>query len=310
MITDNGCRKTDLYQRRSLTLVSLVSQLIPWIRLTKLPVCLLVAFSALFGFVLADPGNFAGAMITTFGMLLLACGGASLNSLQEIRLDASMKRTRNRPLPSGRLTILQAAVCTTLLLTAGLAILFWGRPSPVAAGVGLVAIILYNLVYTKLKTKTAIAIVPGAISGALPPYIGWVAAGGAPLSVPALSLFVLFILWQVPHSLLILLHHRQDYLENDIPSLVKMLPEAALKRIFIVWIAAFSVVLLLVSGFYAGMSAGINILVWICTSVLFVGFCFCLSCQYKNNYYYLFIQLNCYLFFIMSVLIVGRLYSG
>ncbi len=312
MITGNGYRRRRLINGRSAKewVVSLpaIGRLGPWLQLAKFPVCLLVAFSTLFGCVLAEPEGIARAVTASVGMLLLACGGATLNSLQEVGLDASMVRTKDRPLPSGRLKAGQAAVLAPLLIAAGLIVLYLGVPSLLAASLGLAAVVLYNLLYTTLKTKTLIAIIPGAMSGALPPYIGWVAAGGDPLSITALWLGVLFILWQVPHALLILLNHRHDYLDTPIPSLVKLFSETSLKRLFIIWIGAFFVVLLLVSGLPIRLTVEAKLLVWISVPLMFCVFCKQISCQKDIDYYYLFIQLNLYLFLIMALVVGERLY--
>ena len=116
-------------------------------------------------------------------------------------------------------------------IVAGTSVLYLGSYLLRTLCLSLIAVVLYNMLYTRLKKRTIAAIIPGAISGALPPYIGWTSAGGDPFSGTALLLSVLFILWQVPHSLLILLRHKDDYLHNALPSLVKILPESSLKRI-------------------------------------------------------------------------------
>jgi protoheme IX farnesyltransferase len=308
----NGCKKTSLITRQEVGQwfigLPLFGRLIPWFQLTKVSVCLLVSFSTLFGFVLATPVHLGRAMVTFLGMLLLSCGGAALNSLQEITLDASMVRTRNRPLPSGRIKKGPALLLALLLITSGIGVFSFLISSPIAAGLGIVAVVLYNLVYTTMKTKTVIAIIPGAVSGALPPYIGWVAGGGAPFSATAFLVGVLFILWQVPHSLLILLHHKEDYEKNPMPSLIKLFPVSSIRRLFLIWAGSFFLVLLLFLQFFIEMTFGIKILVWISAIILFAGFCIQLSCHAKNDYYYLFIQFNCYLFSVMAILIGERLF--
>ena len=164
-----------------------IGRVMPWLRLTKLPVCLLIAFSALFGSIVAGDVNLARIFLTALGVLFLACGSAALNSLQEIRLDSSMSRTKNRPLPRRVIPAGQALVLALLLVATGLLLLFMGSHLLRPVELGLMAVVLYNLIYTPLKTRTVAAIVPGALSGALPPYIGWSASGGDPLSGTAFS---------------------------------------------------------------------------------------------------------------------------
>jgi len=225
-------------------------------------------------------------------------------------LDASMARTQDRPLPKGRIEAGQALVLALLLISAGIIILYQASHQKITVVLALTAVILYNLVYTNLKTRTVVAIIPGAVSGALPPYIGWTAAGGDPFATSAVCLVSLFILWQIPHSLLILLRHQCDYLRNDIPSLLKIFSEATLKRLFLVWIAAFCIVLLLFTGMISGLAIGVKVVVWISAFILFIVFCFQLSCKNKTDYYFLFIQLNCYLLFVMALLVGHKLYFG
>jgi heme o synthase len=313
MNTCNGCRKSNLINRlpagRGICPPVRI-RVAAWLHLIKLPVCLLVAFSTLFGSVLAGPVTLSRTMLTVLGMLLLACGSAAFNSLQEIQLDASMTRTKDRPLPQGRISGCQAGVFALLLVVAGLWCLYLGSHLLRTVGLGLVAVVLYNLVYTTLKTRTVAAIIPGALSGALPPYIGWSAAGGDPLSGTALMLCSLFVLWQVPHSLLIVLSHKDDYLKNDIPSPVKLFPESSLKRIFMVWTVAFFSGLLFFTGVPFGLSEGVRLLVWMSIFVVFLSVCLQLPRERRPDYHVLFIQQNCYLFFIMAILISEKLFFG
>jgi heme o synthase len=279
-----------------------------WLQLVKLPVCLLVAFSTLFGAVLAGPVTLFRTVPTTLGMLLLACGGAALNSLQEIHLDASMTRTKYRPLPQGRISQGQAGMTAFLLISTGILGLYLGSHLLRTVGLGLITVALYNLVYTTLKTRTVAAIIPGALSGALPPYIGWSAAGGDPLSTTALLLCCLFILWQVSHTLLIVLSHKDDYLRSEIPSLVKLFPESSLKRIFMVWTMAFFTVLLFFTGIPIGITDGVRILTWVSVIVVFLSVCLQLPLERRPDYRILFIQQNGYLFFIMTLFISDKLF--
>jgi protoheme IX farnesyltransferase len=282
--------------------------MVAWLNLVKLPVCLLAAFSTLFGSVLAGPVTLSKTMLTALGMLLFACGSAAFNSLQEIRLDASMTRTKDRPLPQGCISRGQAGAFAFLLVATGLWVLYLGSHLLRTVGLGLVAVVLYNLVYTTLKTKTVAAIIPGALSGALPPYIGWSAAGGDLLSGTAFLLCCLFVLWQVPHSLLIVLSHKDDYLRSDIPSLVKLFPESSLKRIFMVWTGAFFTALLFFTGVPIGLIDGVRVLVWISVFVVFLSVCLQLPRERRPDYHVLFIQQNCYLFFIMVILISSKVF--
>lgn len=312
MNINNGSKKSSLINRlparQQNAYFPVIGWLVPWMQLTKLPLCLLVAFSSLLGSVLAGPVQMPRIALTTMGMLLLTCGCATLNSLQEIQLDASMARTKKRPLPEGRILGNQAATLALLLIVAGILVLYLGSHLLRTLGLTLIAVVLYSGIYTCLKKKTVAAIIPGAISGALPPYIGWTAAGGDPFSLTALFLSLLFILWQVPHSLLILLRHKDDYLDNALPSLIKLLPESSLKRICIVWVGAFTSCVLFFSVVPVGLTVALKLLLHISVWFLFVVFWVQLNRARKPDYRFLYIYLNLYLFFTMTILAGGRIF--
>ncbi|MDR3629043.1 MAG: protoheme IX farnesyltransferase [Desulfocapsaceae bacterium] len=311
MNTGNGCRKiegADLLATGQDCIYPFQGRIRSLLQLCKLPICLMVAFSAFFGSVLAGPAGPSSTLMITLGMMLLAGGGAALNSWQEVRLDSSMSRTRNRPLPRGLVPAGQAAILAILLITAGLIMLYLGSRKPLAAGLGFAAVILYNVFYTPLKTRTVAALIPGAVSGALPPYIGWTAAGGDPLSSFALLMVVCFILWQIPHSLLLTLTYRDDYLESDIPSPIKLFSEASLKRLLLVWVGAFLAVLLCWTELLMGLAGWARFLIPMSICIVFILFCVQLPGRRKSGYHSIFIQFNCYLFFVMAILAGDRLF--
>jgi protoheme IX farnesyltransferase len=101
-----------------------------------------------------------------------------------------------------------------------------------------------NGVYTPFKETSVFALFPGGLAGAIPPLIGWNAAGGLLNDSRAGLLLALFFLWQIPHFCMILLYHQEDYRSTRQPTLIRLLPEQSLKRITLVWILAFSAVAL------------------------------------------------------------------
>jgi heme o synthase len=311
MNISNGCKKNSVIEvlRGIFAGVgsSVFSRLIPWLQLTKLPLCLLVAFASLLGSVMAGPVQMVRSLTISLGMLFIACGCAALNSLQEISLDASMARTNKRPLPQGRISWRGAGGSALLLFIAGFSVMYGGAESLLSLGLALLAVVLYGGIYTYLKKKTVAAIIPGAISGALPVYIGWTAGGGDPLSSTAFFLILLFILWQVPHSLLILLRYKDEYLAHTLPSLVKILPEPSLRRICMVWTGAFNAGVLFFSVTPAGLTDTARFLLHICVWALFVALWAQMHRERKPDYQYLYIQLNLYLFFAILILTGDRL---
>ena len=150
------------------------------------------------------------------GTILSSAGAAALNMLMERRLDARMERTRNRPLPAGRLGGGEAALFGALLSAGGLAWLALGV-NLLAMAVSAATIFSYLALYTPLKTKTSLCTFVGAIPGALPPVLGWAATGS--LEGGALVLFLILFFWQLPHFLALAWMYRDDYARGGFPML-------------------------------------------------------------------------------------------
>jgi protoheme IX farnesyltransferase len=179
------------------------------------------------------------------GIFLLAGGGATLNNIQDRNYDKMFKRTQNRVLPQNKISIKKAYIQAIVLILPGLLSL-WAASSSLAPMVlGIFSIILYNCIYTTLKPKTAIAIFPGVMCGMLPPFIGWIAAGGRPFDTQILTVMMAFGLWQVPHSWLVALKYHDDYDQAKIPGILNIFSVFVLKRVFFVWVVSFAFTLLL-----------------------------------------------------------------
>jgi protoheme IX farnesyltransferase len=205
-------------------------------QLTKLPIASASTLTAAAGYLSAG-GSFRWDMVTMLlGTLLLALGSCALNEWQERRLDAQMDRTAQRPIPSGRVSSNLALGLGLGLASAGALLLL--RHGWLAALIGGLALLWYNGVYTPLKRKTPFAVVPGALIGALPPALGWIAAGGLPGDPRMWTLCLVFFLWQVPHFWLLLLRHDRDYRKAGFPTLSGRLASVQTRRLLFVWIAA------------------------------------------------------------------------
>jgi len=190
-----------------------------WLELTKPRITAMVVLTALVGFVTASPdpawGLLLGAALTGTG--LVAAGASVLNQVMERDTDALMLRTRARPLPAGRLGVGEARAFGALLTASGLACLLWWSGT-LAAAVAFATWASYLFAYTPLKRRTPLATLVGAVPGALPPVIGWVAARGR-LEPGAFILFAILFLWQVPHFLAIAWLYRDDYARGGFPML-------------------------------------------------------------------------------------------
>ena len=208
-----------------------------FLKLTKFPIAALSMLSAATGYVVALRGWTWGLLPVCLGTLLLAMGACALNEWQERDLDARMPRTRQRPIPSSAVGPGRAFALGALLVIGGIGVL-WGLCGPVPAGFGCLSVLWYNGVYTPLKRLTAFAVVPGALIGALPPAIGWTAAGGAAGDPRLLAMAFFFFIWQVPHFWLLLFKHGEEYAEAGFPSLTRLFTEAQLGRLTSVWMLA------------------------------------------------------------------------
>lgn len=220
---------------------------VAYIELCKIRIALLSAFSAATGFLLAVTELRSQVIILVLGVFLLACGSSALNQYQERDTDATMPRTCNRPLPTRRIRPVNALCFSLALLFSGLStlLLTGGFSAPL---LGLLAVAWYNGVYTYLKSKTAFAVVPGALIGAIPPAIGWITGGGAGLDPKLLTLCFFFFIWQVPHSWLHIMKFGHEYEKAGLPTLTKIFNTLQMKRIIFNWIFATTVSCLFLSA--------------------------------------------------------------
>jgi protoheme IX farnesyltransferase len=189
-----------------------LSRLTDYLALTKPRIGIMALFTVAVGYVLGAGFATNGRVLThvLVGAGLVAAGGSALNQLIERRLDARMRRTSNRPLPTGRISPEEAAVFGAVLSGAGLAYL--AATVPMAATIAAaLTFLIYVFIYTPLKTFTVWNTLVGAIPGALPPVIGWCAATGWNNPNGALALFTILFLWQLPHFLAIAWMYREDY---------------------------------------------------------------------------------------------------
>lgn len=229
---------------------------------------------------LAAAGTFAGSLLhqtpqpglglTLAGALLLACGCSALNQVQERAEDGRMERTRQRPLPAGRLRPMTALGLSAACLASAALLLGLRGGLPALALAGLV-VLVYNVLYTPLKKVTAFSMLVGGLAGAMPPVLGFAAEGGAPGDARILVLAAVFYCWQVPHFWLFAWLHREDYRAAgfrvpDLPGLTgpRRLP-------FLAWLTAYCAGMLLVPGFCLVSSAPAK---WF-VAALAVGLCAC-----------------------------------
>lgn len=228
------------------------------VELSKFRITLFVSLTSLFGYICAE-GKFTSALIAPIlGVFILSSGSACVNHYQERITDALMDRTKNRPIPSGRIKPNNALVLSILLIVIGLAILYFSAGA-IATLLGLLNLFWYNGVYTPLKKVFALAIIPGSLVGAIPPAIGWVAGGGNLFDWQLIILAFFFFIWQIPHFWLLLLVFSKDYEQAGFPTLTKIFNRGQLSRITFIWITATAVTSFLIPVFIAVHSSYIEI---------------------------------------------------
>ncbi len=180
--------------------------------LTKVRLNTFVLITTFFGFLLGSRAHGFDAWLlfhTLLGTAAAAFGSAAFNQLMEIELDSRMARTANRPLPSGRMGAIVAFFIGWVLAGFGI-IHLSAKVNEPAAYLAAATVAIYVFIYTPLKRMSSVNTLVGAIPGAIPPVIGWVAAGGA-LDTGAWFLFALLFVWQLPHFVAINWLCREEY---------------------------------------------------------------------------------------------------
>jgi protoheme IX farnesyltransferase len=191
-----------------------------YLELTKPRITLLILICTAVGYWFGCGASFHWTILAhaLLGTALLASGTSALNQWYEVDSDAKMRRTRRRPLPAGRIKRRHGLAFGLLLSAAGFADLWYGT-NPLAAALGLFTLLSYLLLYTPLKQRSPACTTVGAIPGAMPPLIGYAAAGYG-IDAGALALFLILFVWQFPHFDAIAWMYRDDYARGGI----RMLP--------------------------------------------------------------------------------------
>lgn len=217
--------------------------------LNKVRITLIVALTTLAGYVLANKHIDENVILPMLGIYILACGSAALNHYQDRDKDKLMERTKNRPLPSGRISVKMVILIGAAEIIVGTYIIYIGSNWE-AAALGFMAFIWYNGIYTPLKRVTAFAVIPGSVIGSIPPAVGWVVGGGDFLDIGLLVLAVFFFISQVPHFWLLMLKYGKEYEVAGFPSITSVLTPLQIKRAIFIWTVSTAIIgtLLVLSG--------------------------------------------------------------
>ncbi len=206
-----------------------------FIVLTKFVLSFAVSLSALFAYVMVQ-GEIGWEMVgATLAILLVAMGVSTLNQVQEYKEDSLMKRTAHRPIASGKLSPLGGIAIGGILILLSL-VLIYSLLGITGVNLFLFAFLVYNGLYTPLKKKSALAVVPGGILGVIPPAVGWLAAGGSLYDPQFFALGLFFFVWQVPHFWLLVMLHYGDYDNAGYPNAMALFGRFSLQRLTFSWL--------------------------------------------------------------------------
>ncbi len=277
-----------------------------WLELTKFKLSFSVALSPVAGYFMFGT-DFSSSLMGVFvGTLLLATGVAALNQYQERQVDGKMPRTHKRPIPMGLISERQALLGVSVLLLLGFLVL-WFFTTPITTLLGFINVIWYNAIYTPLKKISAFAVIPGGVCGALPPMMGWTAAGGELWHPKIVLLALFFFVWQIPHFWLILLKYGREYTKAGLPSVTAIWNQKQLKSITFIWMLTTGVSALLLPVFNMVFVLTLKVLLALFT-VVYMYYIY--QSLYKNaekvNFREAFIAINIFLISIMTLLVVQQ----
>ncbi len=236
--------ETEIYKKRTAREV-LMTKLSDYAELVKLKLNMLVVTTSLFAYLMsASQVSGLEIVVLVLGGLMISGSSGAINEILEISSDAQMKRTADRPLPAGRMSVQEAWIASIVILVLGLSMLYTVF-NPLTMIMSLMVVILYAFVYTPLKKITPISVLVGAIPGALPPVIGVTAATGS-IDGLALFLFILQFMWQFPHFWAVAFMAKEDYKKAGF----KMIPNNEEKSRFIaIQCIFYTVSLIMMSSF-------------------------------------------------------------
>ena len=198
------CLRFKIYKPKALNatlnIFSIKSIFTDFKEITKAGLAVSVLFSSIAGYLLGfnadNPFSWNTFFLLVFGGYCMVGASNAFNQVIEKDLDILMDRTKNRPVPSGRMSVNTALIIASSLTIIGLIMLYLINPK--TAMFGAISIFLYTSLYTPLKTQTPLSVFVGAIPGAIPFMLGWVAASGS-FGIEAGTLFLIQFFWQFPH---------------------------------------------------------------------------------------------------------------
>jgi len=276
-------------------------------KLSKFNLSLAIAFSTLTGCFFFSGRFNLNSLWATLGVFFLSAAASTLNQVQEREHDAVMNRTKKRPLPSGLITVNVAMMYFWgNLILGSLVLSLTGSLSALLLGLG--NLVWYNFVYTYSKRMTSFSVIVGSVNGAIPPMIGWAAAGGNPLH-PTIMFFAFFIfLWQMPHFWLLLIKYGEEYREAGFHTLNVKVSDALLKRIIFLWTVATSVSSMFFPYFHIMQRQYLAVVVVLLNFAIIVLFYRMLfKSGYQFSFRKAFMAINFFMLLVLVILILDRI---
>lgn len=275
--------------------------------LAKIRITISVTITCLIGYLLFSSSLTILLLFAIIGTFLLASGSSALNHFQEVEYDAMMERTANRPLASNTISTTHGLIFGLTISLIGFLLLIM-YVNELAAYLGLSALFIYNAIYTPMKRFSVLAVFPGAIIGAIPPMIGWVAAGGqiSDAQILALAFFIFF--WQIPHFWLLVLIYDEDYRKAGYPTLTEKISQLQLKRVTFIWIFNLAVCSVIFPFYKLSSSLIVNIVFLISGSYMIWGSRTLLKDEFdKKLIRKTFMRVNLFVLIVLFTLIIEKL---
>jgi heme o synthase len=275
----------------------------------RFKVSLAVTFSAYASGLICRRGFSLLDLLPFSGIFLLAAGASALNQYQEKEWDSRMERTKKRPLPSSEITTTASLWLSVLLIVSGSALIACSGHM-ITLILGIFTVLWYNGLYTYLKRKSAFAVVPGALTGAVPILMGWTASGGYLFHPFPLYLAFFIFLWQVPHFWLLTLFHESDYRNAGFPVLSDLFTVNRMKKIIFTWLIAASLSSLLMVLFGVVRHNATAIFILVMNSLLLFFSAFYLFMSEPPRYRLLFLLVNIFMLLVFCMIIADNIFPG
>lgn len=275
--------------------------------LAKIRITISVTITCLIGYLLFSSSLTILLLFAIIGTFLLASGSSALNHFQEVEYDAMMERTANRPLASNTISTTHGLIFGLTISLVGFFLLIM-YVNELAAYLGLSALLIYNGIYTPMKRKSVLAVFPGAIIGAIPPMIGWVAAGGQLTDTQILALAFFIFFWQIPHFWLLVLIYDEDYRKAGYPTLTEKISQLQLKRVTFIWIFNLAVCSVIFPFYKLSSSLIVNIVFLVSGAYMIWGSRTLLKDEFdKKLIRKTFMRVNLFVLIVLFTLIIEKL---